>query len=708
MPSREPGAGPAPACRQDGRVPWIELDGAVNVRDLGSLTTDDGRTTVPRRLLRADNLQDLSPADVRLLVDEHGADHRGRPAQPGGGRVRGTWPADPGRVGPACAPLGAAGVRQGHRRRRRGAGRPQGRGPLPRRPALRSLPRLPGGPAGAGGRRAAQRSPRRPGAALVHCAAGKDRTGVVVALALTVAGVGRETVIADYTATAERIGAVLSRLRASKTYAADLDTRPDDDHKPRRGDHAGAPRADRRALRRGAGLAVRARLRPRRRPGALRAKLLDGLSRAARRGVPARVTRGCRLVAGVSGGRLRNWPMIPCQGCRVTGSSPAGPPRSWSAAPRRPGRAGAAGWSEKLAATMRPPARYDPQRRGRRPAPRRRRSGRRPRRGAGRAGRGRATASSAGSSRWSATLRAAVSPSGQPGRHAAGGEPGRRGGVPLHRGPAAVPAALPGRSPSGHLVAAAAPAAPPTSVIADLVAVVQHDGARQGGQHQQGEPGLALVAAAPAAREPADVVVGRRPHRAGPGGQRARASRPTTPDRSARGERGEHEREVERELQLVVVAVERGQAGQVAHPGLAEQQPRRRRSRRRSAASPGTRRASRAGSRCRPARWPNRPAERVRGWSSRRVVAQLRVLVQAVRHVDAEPGHAAVEPEPEDLVELLGAPRARPPVQVGLAGQEHGAGSTGRSARRASRRSARSRRASCSAGPPPGAGSAHT
>ncbi len=42
------------------------------MRDLGGLRTDDGRTTLPRRLLRADNLQDLSEADVRLLVDDFG------------------------------------------------------------------------------------------------------------------------------------------------------------------------------------------------------------------------------------------------------------------------------------------------------------------------------------------------------------------------------------------------------------------------------------------------------------------------------------------------------------------------------------------------------------------------------------------------------------------------------------------------------------
>jgi protein tyrosine/serine phosphatase len=44
-----------------------------------------------------------------------------------------------------------------------------------------------------------------PGAVVVHCAAGKDRTGLVVALALTVAGAERDIVAADYALTAERL-----------------------------------------------------------------------------------------------------------------------------------------------------------------------------------------------------------------------------------------------------------------------------------------------------------------------------------------------------------------------------------------------------------------------------------------------------------------------------------------------------------------------
>jgi protein-tyrosine phosphatase len=47
----------------------------------------------------------------------------------------------------------------------------------------------------------------RPGAlpALVHCTAGKDRTGVLVAMVLDVLGVGDATIVADYLISNERL-----------------------------------------------------------------------------------------------------------------------------------------------------------------------------------------------------------------------------------------------------------------------------------------------------------------------------------------------------------------------------------------------------------------------------------------------------------------------------------------------------------------------
>jgi protein tyrosine/serine phosphatase len=213
---------------------WIELDGAVNVRDLGGLATEDGGKTVDARLLRADNLQELSPADVEQLVRGIGlttvVDLRSS--------------AELASEGPA--PLDAVpGVRHVHHP------------VLPERGDATDVvedvlltrddddqSRYPGDPRcghylGYLDDRpeqvvAALRSvAHSPGAALVHCAAGKDRTGVVVALALRAAGVRPDAVIADYAASAERIEAIIARLRRSPTYASDLERKPADSHRPR-------------------------------------------------------------------------------------------------------------------------------------------------------------------------------------------------------------------------------------------------------------------------------------------------------------------------------------------------------------------------------------------------------------------------------------------------------------------------------------------
>jgi protein tyrosine/serine phosphatase len=71
-----------------------------------------------------------------------------------------------------------------------------------------------------------------PGAVLVHCAAGKDRTGVVVALALDAAGAPRSTIVADYLATDERIDAIMARLMSSPTYRSELEGHDPRAHAP--------------------------------------------------------------------------------------------------------------------------------------------------------------------------------------------------------------------------------------------------------------------------------------------------------------------------------------------------------------------------------------------------------------------------------------------------------------------------------------------
>ncbi|MFN2562349.1 MAG: tyrosine-protein phosphatase [Jatrophihabitans sp.] len=224
---------------------WIELDGAENVRDLGGLPTVHGRVVQPRRLIRSDSLQGLSEKDVRHLVDDLG--------------VR------------AVADL-RTGVEVSS----------EGPGPITREPSVevRHLSLFPeagdntdavaaeddDGPVvlpWQGPKRSIDESDRRRGASgvylsylddradsvidalrliagtegatVVHCAAGKDRTGVVVALALAEVGVERDAIIEDYALSGERIEAIINRLSARKTYASDLDagTVNFDRHKPR-------------------------------------------------------------------------------------------------------------------------------------------------------------------------------------------------------------------------------------------------------------------------------------------------------------------------------------------------------------------------------------------------------------------------------------------------------------------------------------------
>jgi len=52
-----------------------------------------------------------------------------------------------------------------------------------------------------------------------HCAAGKDRTGVVAALVLEILGVDRPAIVADYVATGERLGLIMDRWRADPGFA---------------------------------------------------------------------------------------------------------------------------------------------------------------------------------------------------------------------------------------------------------------------------------------------------------------------------------------------------------------------------------------------------------------------------------------------------------------------------------------------------------
>lgn len=63
---------------------------------------------------------------------------------------------------------------------------------------------------------------------VVHCRAGKDRTGVVIAVVLNLLGVSNEDIAEDYSLTALAMPEIMNRLRQSPTYAENVKKLPDE------------------------------------------------------------------------------------------------------------------------------------------------------------------------------------------------------------------------------------------------------------------------------------------------------------------------------------------------------------------------------------------------------------------------------------------------------------------------------------------------
>jgi protein-tyrosine phosphatase len=189
----------------------IPLDGCVNFRDAGGYQVVDADVPARRRprmrwrrLFRSDALNDLSAADVALLtgnlcvttvVDLRTDYERQRDAR---------RPLDSTAVNIIHAPLiteqNAAAIEQ---------------------PGLTLAERyvwmleLAGEPLV----RAVTAVARAPGAVIVHCAAGKDRTGLIIASILGVLGVAEDDIVSDYALTTQNLRGIQQRLRQrSESY----------------------------------------------------------------------------------------------------------------------------------------------------------------------------------------------------------------------------------------------------------------------------------------------------------------------------------------------------------------------------------------------------------------------------------------------------------------------------------------------------------
>ncbi len=191
---------------------------AVNFRDIGCHPTVDGARTRPGRLFRSESPQFLQPADasrlvheggLRLVVDLRFADEA---AHEGRGPLADTS------VRYVNIPI--VGVRGADTRAALLDDDAQSLLPYylgyvaHSAPAIVSVYRA----------LAADGLP-----ALVHCAAGKDRTGVVIAILLSALGVTDDAIVADYARTADAMPQVLRRLGTADSYAAQIAKQAPDD-----------------------------------------------------------------------------------------------------------------------------------------------------------------------------------------------------------------------------------------------------------------------------------------------------------------------------------------------------------------------------------------------------------------------------------------------------------------------------------------------
>lgn len=219
---------------------WLRFESLVNARDLGGTPTTDGGMIAPGVLLRSDNLQDLTAGDVQQLRDigvtdvvdlrsfaELAAEGPGPLTTDPGVTIHHftLLPEDDPTPLPDDTDVPDVSEIAGDTAQR--ALPWVGLTPSVAHDnafASHYLSYLQDRPASIVG--ALRAIAAAPGAVLVHCAAGKDRTGTTIALALAVAGAERAEIVADYARSSERMQLIVDRLSTTPTYRENVTNRP--------------------------------------------------------------------------------------------------------------------------------------------------------------------------------------------------------------------------------------------------------------------------------------------------------------------------------------------------------------------------------------------------------------------------------------------------------------------------------------------------
>jgi protein tyrosine/serine phosphatase len=180
----------------------ISLDGAVNFRDQGGYPTTDGRTVKWRRLFRSDSPSTLTESDVQTITGTLGiksvVDLRSSNGVLDDGR--------------GLLALSGLGYHNYPFLERRGIEPPtSGDQSEERLSNIYQWMLQNSGTLIAQAFTALAQDLNQP--AVFHCSAGKDRTGILGATILTVLGVSREDVVADFLMTNEVIDGILARIK---------------------------------------------------------------------------------------------------------------------------------------------------------------------------------------------------------------------------------------------------------------------------------------------------------------------------------------------------------------------------------------------------------------------------------------------------------------------------------------------------------------